>query len=144
MACGIFIFPAVFFQQCLPPPKKREKLYIPHCAKFTFCRNYDNTIGYFEFADLSYFNLGMFNFVQVMWNFCKISGEIFAKFRVKFWRNCHVKVLSKRFKLSCQSFSKLSCEIWRKFVAATLPIGRFTLFYTYSGPTSLAFISLLM
>jgi len=57
-------------------------------------------------ADLSYFNLGMFNFVQVIWNFGKISGEILTKlsresfvkkiqtfvpkvsenFRVKFWR----------------------------------------------------------
>jgi len=57
-------------------------------------------------ADLSYFNLGMFNFVQVMWNFRKISGEILKKlsqesfvnkiqtfvpkvsgnFCVKFWR----------------------------------------------------------
>jgi len=30
-------------------------------------------------AHLSYFNLGMFNFVQVMFNFRKISGEILTK-----------------------------------------------------------------
>jgi len=57
-------------------------------------------------VDLNYFNGGMFNFVQAMWNFRKISGEILMKisresfvkriqtlvpkysgnFRVKFWR----------------------------------------------------------
>jgi len=30
-------------------------------------------------TDLSYFNGSMFNFVQVMWNFRKISGEILTK-----------------------------------------------------------------
>jgi len=30
----------------------REKLYILCCAKLTFCRNGDNTIGYLEFRGL--------------------------------------------------------------------------------------------
>jgi len=30
-------------------------------------------------VDISYFNGGMFNFVQIMLNFRKISGEIFTK-----------------------------------------------------------------
>jgi len=39
-----------------PPPKKtREKLYILHCAKLTFCRNCDNTIGYCKFRGLKLF-----------------------------------------------------------------------------------------
>jgi len=37
------------------PPPKREKLYILHCAKLTFCRTFDNNIGYFEFCGLKLF-----------------------------------------------------------------------------------------
>jgi len=45
-------------------------------------------LGILNSADLSYFNLGMFNFVQVMWNFRKISGEILTKFlRESFIKN---------------------------------------------------------
>jgi len=41
-----------------PPPaptKKREKLYILHCEKFTINQNFDNTIGYFLFRRLKLF-----------------------------------------------------------------------------------------
>jgi len=87
-----------------PPPQKREKLYILHCAKFTFSRNCDNTTGY---LDLSYFNDGMFNFVQVMWNFRKILGEILTKLSEK-------SFLKKIQTFESKSFWKFSCEMLTK------------------------------
>jgi len=57
---------------------------------------------------------------------CKLY-EIFAKFRVKFWRNFYGKVLSKRFKLSRRKF--LETFAWNfdeSFVAATLTVDRGT------------------
>jgi len=56
------------FRPPLPTPKKRNVRIFILCAVQTlhFCRNFDNTIGKFEFHGLILFNGGMFNCVQVI------------------------------------------------------------------------------